>query len=304
MGSTKFTGFRSSAANLALNTAFLGGRPNGLGVDAAPNKRWQVTPDERRKPFTPAEFMTAHLDDAATGPGPTGHGFDAASVATNTAYYTFAIAPGVTGIALDSTNRAGFTHGSLGTAQLRWLEKTLTAGSSRYVDRDGSAASHSVDDQYFVLFSHHTTGTMDNGLPDPANPTELRHLGPEVVDLVHRFPNVLAWINGHTHSNSITPHPGTTPAQSFWEINTASHIEFPQQARIIDVCDNRDGTLSLFTTLIESAAPYEASYSDSSQAGLASLYREFSANDLYRRASHEGTPFDRNTELLLANPLA
>jgi metallophosphoesterase (TIGR03767 family) len=159
-------------------------------------------------------------------------------------------------------------------------------------------------DELFVVFSHHTSGSMDNSTPDPDNPSEARHLGPEVIALLQRYPAVLAWVNGHTHSNSITPRPGPTPEQGFWEINTASHIEFPQQARIIEVCDNRDGTLSLFTTLIESAAPYQASYDDGSQASLASLYREFSLNDLNYTGSHEGMPKDHNTELLLVNPHA
>jgi metallophosphoesterase (TIGR03767 family) len=303
-GGTKFTGFRDDLSNLALTAVFLGVHPIELSSTASLRKRWQVTQDERRKPFTPVEFMNAHLATDQVGPGPVGHGFEAAAAFAGRAYYSFPISPGVTGIALDSTNRAGFTHGSLGTAQLRWLEATLTAGSGRYFDGTGHRVTHRVDDEYFVLFSHHTTGTMDNPLPDPAVPLEKRHLGPEVVELVHRFPNVLAWVNGHTHSNSINPRPGATPTQGFWEINTASHIEFPQQARIVEVCDNRDGTLSLFTTLIESAAPYEVSYSDRSPEGLASLYREFSANDLYYKASHEGGPLDHNTELMLVDPLA
>ena len=150
--------------------------------------------------------MTAHLAADATGPGPVGHGFDAASVAADRSYYTFAIAPGVTGIALDSTNRAGFVHGSLGTAQLRWLDTTLKAGTSAYYDEAGNKVTHPADDTYFVLFSHHTSRTMDNSLR-----TEVRHLGPEIVALVQRYPTVLAWVNGHTHSNGITAHPGPVP---------------------------------------------------------------------------------------------
>ncbi len=302
-GDVKFTGFESHKANLEMTLAFRSGRPVPLDFNARPSKRWQVTPDDRRVPFTPTEFMAAHLTEEATGPGPVGHGFDAASVATGRSYYSFQIAPGVTGIALDSTNRAGFVRGSLGTAQLRWLDETLKAGTSNYFDAAGNAVKHIVNDTYYVLFSHHTTRTMDNSQPDPAVPHELRHLGPEIIQLVQRYPTVLAWVNGHTHSNAITPHPGPTRERSFWEINTASHIEFPQQARIIDVCDNRDGTLSLFTTLIESAAPYQASYSDDSQSALGSLYREFSFNDPNYVASHDGTALDRNTELLLPNPL-
>jgi metallophosphoesterase (TIGR03767 family) len=302
-GDVKFTGFASHKANQEMTAAFQTGRPMPLDFNARPSKRWRITSDERRVPFTPAEFMAAHLVESAVGPGPIGHGFDAASAASGKAYYSFQIAPGVTGIALDSTNRAGFVRGSIGTAQLRWLDATLKAGTSNYFDAAGNAVKHIVNDTYFVLFSHHTTRTMDNREPDPALPLEVRHLGPEIVELVQRYPTVLAWVNGHTHSNAITPHPSSTPERSFWEINTASHIEFPQQARIIDVCDNRDGTLSLFTTLIESAAPYQASYSDDSQSALGSLYREFSFNDPNYVASHDGTALDRNTELVLANPL-
>jgi metallophosphoesterase (TIGR03767 family) len=303
-GTTKFIGFVEDAANAAVASAFQQGRPSGLGEAVKPKATWQVTADERRAPFSPRDFIAAHLEGSATGPGPVGHGFDDEAASTGNAYYRFPIAPGVTGIALDSTNRAGFTHGSLGDEQFRWLESTLRAGSSTYFDATGAAVHSRRPDSYFVLFSHHTTGTMDNSLPDPSRPGEARHLGPEIVELVQRFPNVLAWVNGHTHSNSITPRRGPSPERGFWEINTASHIEFPQQARIIDVCSNGDGTLSLFTTLIESAAPYQASYGDGSQAALASLYREFSLNDLYYNPSHEGTPLDHNTELLLADPLA
>jgi metallophosphoesterase (TIGR03767 family) len=303
-GSTKFTGFTSAPANRALEAAFHRARPAAPGEDAHPDGRWQVTPDAARAPFTATDFIGAHLDATATGPGPHGHGFTEDAASTGDAFYTFAIAPGVVGVALDSTNQAGFTHGSLGSNQLDWLDSVLKAGSSRYFDAAGDEVRHSSVDSYFVLFSHHTTRTMDNELADPRRPLETRHLGPEVVALVQRYPNVLAWVNGHTHSNAITGHHGRTRKQGFWEINTASHIEFPQQARVIELCNNHDGTLSLFTTLIESAAPYQASYSDDGQAALASLYREFSANDLNFTAAHQGTPVDRNTELLLVDPLA
>lgn len=301
-GTTKFTGFTSPAANAAVASAFQKGRPNGLGPSPALDRRWQVAADERRAPFDLKDFVAAHL--AGVGPGPVGHGFTAEAADTGDLYYRFTIAPGVTGIALDSTDQAGFTHGSLGDGQLRWLERTLRAGSRRYYDEHGDRIVHEADDQYFILFSHHTTRSMDNPLPDPRHPHEARHLGPEVVALVQRYPNVLAWVNGHTHTNAVTAHPGPTPEQAFWEITTASHIDFPQQARILEVCDNRDGTLSLFGTLIESAAPYLASYDDGSPAALASLYRELAANALPSDAGHEGSASDRNVELLLADPLA
>ena len=96
--------------------------------------------------------------------------------------------------------------------------------------------------------------------------------------------NVLAWINGHSHRNRITWRGG------FWEITTASHVDFPQLARVIELVDNADGTMSLFTTLIESAAGHRTDFADLSQTGLASLYRELSFNAPEARDDLAGEP--------------
>ncbi|MER7080229.1 TIGR03767 family metallophosphoesterase [Saccharopolyspora kobensis] len=255
-----------------------------------------VTPDERRRPFNTEDFIQAHRDPANTGPGPVGHGFGEDH---DEPYYTFPIAPGVTGISLDSTNTAGFAEGSLGLAQFRWLEKTLTAGSSVYYDGLGRKQRQSVTDELFILFSHHTSGTMTALLPDFRRPGEIRKSGASVVRLLKRFPNVLAWVNGHTHRNTITPHHADDPACGFWEINTASHVDFPQLARIIELVDNEDGTLSLFTTLIEADSPYQADYDDRSPDALASLYRELAFNNPHTDLAQLGGLGDRNTELLV-----
>jgi hypothetical protein len=113
-----------------------------------------------------------------------------------------------------------------------------------------------------------------------------------------RHRNVLAWINGHIHRNEITPHPGPG-GRSFWEVSTASHVDFPQLARVVELTDNKDGTLSVFTTMVESAAPHRTDFTDLSQTGLAALYRELSFNAPGARTDLAGTTRDRNTELLL-----
>lgn len=243
-----------------------------------------VTPDERRAPFTPAEYLAAHLDPAHTGPGPVGHGYTAENADAGTQYYAFRIADGVLGVSLDTTDPGGHFNGSLGTAQLRWLERTLTGNR----------------DSHVIVFSHHTSTSMDNTHRDPARPGERRHTGEEVVGLLGAHPQVVAWVNGHVHLNAITPHTGS--AGTFWEISTASHVDFPQLARIIELVDNKDGTLSLFTTLVESAAPHRTDFTDLSQTGLAALYRELSFNAPGFRRDLAGTPGDRNTELLLRKP--
>ncbi|MEU7133390.1 TIGR03767 family metallophosphoesterase [Streptomyces sp. NPDC046261] len=239
-----------------------------------------VTPDPRRAPFTMREYLAAHLDPDHVGPGPAGHGYTAVNLSEETLYYSFPVADGVIGISLDSTDPGGGKDGSIGSGQLRWLGETLTRHK----------------DQYALVFSHHPSWSMDNGTPDPARPAETRHSGDELIGLLGSHRNVLAWINGHSHCNRIRPR------RTFWEICTASHIDSPQLARVIEVADNHDGTLSLFTTLIESAAPPRSYLHDLSQTGLASLYRELAANAQGAAPGLAGTPTDRNTELLLATP--
>ncbi|MEV8341656.1 TIGR03767 family metallophosphoesterase [Streptomyces niveus] len=236
-----------------------------------------VTADPRRAPFTPLQYLTAHLDSAHTGAGPVGHGYTKDNLAQATLDYTFPMGENVTGVSLDTTDHGGHFTGSVGTGQLRWLERILKE------HRDG----------YVVLFTHHNSWTMGNKRPDPARPGEARHDGNEVVALLRKHRSAVAWINGHSHRNVVLPH------GSFWEISTASHIDFPQLARVVEIADNKDGTLSLFTTLIESAAPRETDFTDLSQSGLASLYRELALNAPGSRQDLAGLKDARNTELLL-----
>src|SRR5205807_7106271 len=120
----------------------------------------RVTPDPRRRPFTLTEFAQAHLDPARTGAGPVGHGFTADAVDSGRLYYAFRIADGVLGISLDTTNQAGFADGSIGTAQLHWLEGVLQAHSGHWYDADGHTVRGGHGDDLIVVFSHHTSTTM------------------------------------------------------------------------------------------------------------------------------------------------
>jgi len=76
------------------------------------------------------------------------------------------------------------------------------------------------------------------------------------------------------------------------------------------VMDNRDGTLSIFATLIDHDSPVASPAGGTDASGadiqtLASLGRTLSFNDpQVPHAAAEGTPEDRNVELLIADPRA
>jgi hypothetical protein len=117
-------------------------------------------------------------------------------------------------------------------------------------------------------------------------------------------------VNGHTHVNSITAHPH--PGGGFWEVNTASHIDFPQQARIVELADNHDGTISIFGTIVDSAASLSVPATLDSPQALAALSRELAVNDWQERVAapgaagqpdgRRGKVEDRNVELLVRAP--
>ena len=136
------------------------------------------------------------------------------------------------------------------------------------------------------------------GVPDGVRP---QMLGPELVELLLRHPQVLLWVNGHTHRNSVTSHPAASRG-GFWEITTASHIDWPQQVRAIELADNGDGTISVFGTMIDSAAAPAWNGSLRDSVSLAALSRELSANDGDQVEGHRGSVDDRNVELLLPTP--
>jgi metallophosphoesterase (TIGR03767 family) len=262
-----------------------------------------VEPDERRRFLSRAEYAAKHREHTG-GPGPVGHGLDEESTETGRLYYAFAIADGVLGIALDSVNPGGFATGSLDRGQFAWLEERLIEAHARYYAADGSEVATDHGDQLVVLFAHHNMFSMDNPFPDWFGaPDEQRVQDDELEQLLHRFPNVVAFINGHSHVNRVTPFPdpqGRTGG--FWEISTAAHIDHPQQSRIVEVVDNADGTLSLLSVIVDHAGPVRSPDEPTDVLGLASFSREMALNDPQVNLGRAGDVTDRNVELLLEFP--
>jgi len=260
-----------------------------------------VTPDANRRMLTLQQTVAEYFTTTGT---PVGHGYTQANLDAGTAYYAFDKGS-VRAISLDTCNPNGYDDGSIDRAQFDWLTSELVASSSRYLDTNGNWTAGGGDDRLVVIFSHHTIDTMENVIGvDRVDGTTVR-------DLLLRFPNVVAWVNGHTHHNSVQPHArpaGAAVGGGFWEINTAAHVDWPQQSRIVELVDNGDGTLSIFGTIIDHAAPSAWPANPSAPLELAALSRELAVNDPQRDAEtatldgKRGTVLDRNVELLVRAP--
>jgi metallophosphoesterase (TIGR03767 family) len=260
-----------------------------------------VTADPARRAISRRDFVEAHF-----GPGsrPLGHGFSERNRRDGTAHYSHDT-PAARLIALDTNCAAGGAAGCVDRDQARWLEAQLAEVHSAYSGADGGEVRTGHDDRLVILFSHHGIDTLTNTrCASAAGPAGERPLGSaELLAILHRFPNIVLWLNGHTHTNAIRPRrdPGN-PAAGFWEVTTCSIVDWPCQARLVELIDSGD-CLSIACTMIDHDTPVVPGPAATS-GELASLHRELAANVPFGGAGSglPGLADDRNTELRLAAP--
>jgi metallophosphoesterase (TIGR03767 family) len=260
-----------------------------------------------------------------------GHGFDYINPAQESAskgaagYYSWSPAPGMRFIALDTVAEAGTvvtptskstSDGNIDDSQFQWLEGQLQAATAA--------------DQLVVLFSHHAPESLTADAPDELAPPCLLadphghdinpgcdldprssqpiHLEADAVNLLHQYPNAIAWVAGHSHDNVVNAFPNPGGPGGFWSIRVAAEADWPQQSRLLQVFDNHDGTLSIFGTILDhvgqAAAPAPGTPASSMDLNdLASAARTMSFNDFQSGAPlGEGQAKDRNVELLIDDP--
>ncbi len=255
----------------------------GVGSGARPGFR-AVSADPARYLFEQREFMEEHFETTPT-PGPIGHGFTQHNLDSGETWWTADPSPNIRTFGLDTCNAVSGPDCAVPENQFDWLT--------------GQLEQAQADNKLVLIYTHHNSLTLENRAQRPGQSVKL-YGADEFVDLLLKYPVVIGWLNGHTHQNQILAH--STGGRGFWEITTASCIDFPQQQQVVEIVDNRDGTLSLFTTVLDHASPVTPGNSGS-YLDLASRSRELAANDwaenpLMRR----GSRLDRNTELLLPAP--
>jgi len=262
-----------------------------------------VTADANRRVVGRKQYIEEHFKTTGT---PAGHGFTSENRATGTAYYVIDSHPRFRLIVLDTVNPGGYADGSIGTKQFKWLQARLAEVHSTYVSDKGDEVRTGNHDKLVMLFSHHGLRSLSNPavIPDPLQPASVdlpRVMAPAIEKAIHRFPNVVAWVDGHTHNNIVEPRAGGTGG--FWDIGTAAHVDYICQSRLVEVFDNGDGTLSITCTMIDHAAPAVPGGSDP-VLNLASVHRELAANDFQFGFASKGpgTVQDRNVELVIRAP--
>jgi metallophosphoesterase (TIGR03767 family) len=300
-------------------------------VNKALSQLRPVPPDSDRRFVPTEEYKQLHN----TGDHSHGYGYvDKKELkASNGAapYYAFSPRKGFRFISLDTVSDGGSQRGNIDNPQYKWLQRELDKNSS--TEFKGRKLKHDKDkDRLIVLYGHHPLESMSStatdesageckGPVDPGCDRDPRKSTPihqglkgknSLLSLLQRYPNVIALVVGHSHENHITARARSDRKSGFWEINTASHVDWPQQSRQIEVLDNRDGTLSIFGTLLDQAAPITAPAFGTpatafSSTELASISRLAAANDYQGKGNGNGEPglgkrTDRNVEMVIRNP--
>jgi hypothetical protein len=237
-----------------------------------------VAPDPARRELSFAEVIARLRDAASRGLGGTlggaggvlsagsgaGRGAKGGAVgggtgagATARLDYAVDVGSDLRLLVLDLARRDGGSGGLVAAGQAHWLAGQLAASAGRWL----------------IVISHQP-------LADSAG-------GAQVLDLLDHAPSVIATLAGHTHRNRITPRPA--PGGGYWQIETASLIDYPQQARALRILTTAGGGVVIQTWMLDHVFP----------GHLGTISRELSYLDAQggRPQGFAGTRLDRNVVL-------
>jgi hypothetical protein len=299
-----------------------------------------VPSDPRRIFMNHKDIVATYAEDEGK---PAGHGLanapgdpvrSTSEESESAGYYAFNVSPDIRGISMDTVSYAATSEGILNDSQFKWIEKQLKNNSRVYYSKSGKRiVNRGAKNKLVMLFSHHSSRTINHPGDFPGVTEEQKaamlpqhcftknaatgcRKGEGFRDLLQRYPNVIAWVNGHEHNNRVTGFPapkGADAARSFWEINTASHIDWPQQSRLFEIAyqpghDGSPGSIFIYGTLVDHiAGPTPDQVGQDPVEYLASLSRVEAYYDACVREGQAdceagGRARDRNVKLVLKAP--
>ncbi|MCQ1538479.1 TIGR03768 family metallophosphoesterase [Methanocalculus taiwanensis] len=209
-----------------------------------------VPADNDRRFLSKTEWISEFFNSSSN---PQGHGFSQSARTTGFACYSFE--PGsdipIKVIVLDNTQRdddpsensSGF--GSIDSERYDWLVQELEDGQT-----EGKLM---IIAAHIPIVIKETEGSLSSVMKWS------QYAAVSDVDLIaklHTYPNLLVWIAGHRHQNAVIPiksPDSDRPELGFWQVESASLREFPQQFRIFEFVYNSDNTLSIFTANVDPA---------------------------------------------------
>ena len=226
-------------------------------VVADPDRRSLVSPTSSSENWI-AEFSN-------TTSNPVGHGFNFVNPANGPGFASYSFMPKsdipIKMIVLDDTCKGTadptnpniyYAAGCLDQQRFDWLKAELLEGQTN--NKLMIIAAH------VPVYPYDTTQQNMNTFVSP--PTVVNDA--ILLAELHNYPNLILWIAGHRHMNTVTPQPynvantyenaaNNSPANAFWEVETSSLRDFPQQFRTFDIRRNTDNNISIIITNVDPA---------------------------------------------------
>jgi metallophosphoesterase (TIGR03768 family) len=204
------------------------------GVTNAPT----VAADTNRYGLSSSNWMSKFFN---TSSQPAGHGFSQWNITNDFICYSFepktnlplkviVLDDTMTDQDYDPKGQAG-----LDTNQLAWLVGELDRGQT--------------NNQLMIIAAHEPIADFD----EPGSSNSVIS-STNLLVLLHTYPNLLLWICGHVHQNNIYAETSTNsahPENGFWEVETASLRDFPQEFRTFEILRNTDNSISIRVTDID-----------------------------------------------------
>lgn len=228
----------------------------------------KVVADPDRRALLRSEWIAEFFN---TTTEPKGHGFDLVppelrSSEDGFACYSFVPRPDVPLkiIVLDNTQLEDdgshdiHGHGFLDEARWVWLQAELDAGQANNqlmviaahipiaVAASGSLMEWWNPNGQDAPLQNDPNAVIDNAVTLPA-----------LIEKLQDTPNLLMWIAGHRHLNTVKALPAYSdsgelvPERSFWQVETSSLQHFPQQFRTFEIYLNSDDTVSIVAVNVD-----------------------------------------------------
>ncbi|MDO9325607.1 MAG: TIGR03768 family metallophosphoesterase [Methanoregula sp.] len=230
-----------------------GTTPYGDVYGAGPSENFTSPPkviaaDPNRHSLSQSAWMSEFYNSTTN---PRGHGFSRENVKTGFASYSFEPKAGIPIkiISLDDTMKdtlpnisTPYALGSLDQERYDWLVQELESGQA--------------EGKLMIIASHvpirdeplNATGALWT-TTSPVSEQQL-------IAKLHTYPNFVVWMAGHLHKNTVTAFKSpdeSRPELGFWEVETSSLRDFPQQFRMFTIVRNTDNTVSVITTNVDPA---------------------------------------------------
>jgi len=264
----------------------------------------KVAADPNRRSLLRTEWIQEFFKTSTL---PVGHGFNLVEPGQPAGFACYSFLPKsdvpLKVIVLDNTQREDdgsidiHGHGFLDQARWEWLQAELQAGQD--------------NDQLMIIAAHIPIAVVKygdetewwlGGYDEVANPygdkssaTQNAVNLVELVQTLQNTPNLLMWIAGHRHLNTVKafmPPTNGTPDQGFWQVETSSLRDLPQQFRTFEIYLNDDYTVSIVTVNVDPSVAAGTPAATSRKYSVAT--QQIVQGDLRLNNPNYGTMYGKN----------